>query len=366
MFDNEGYLGFTFAGHHCSEYGLMVVSDGSRYHQNLSSSFSDTVTSVPGKNGGYYFGTQIQMRDFDINCVFDDMTTHTRNKIQNWLYPNKVGWLIFDEMPYKKYLVKISGIPNFSFLPFDKVKNTEKYIINHEILKGELNISFFSFNEFAIRNNDYELPNIYENQTIIQQVIDSGIIPDNYELYPVLVSNKTIDLVSGEEFSIYNAGNGISEADFYFTIQSRYVNNEQDPIIFYNEDNAQSYIIQDFSSEFDSPIISYYKIEILGTKKEIWATAYNSSGVAISSRINIGAYFNHYFPKIYHVKPTEIMLVTQSIIMKIQNLFSILFLILRKISLLLILKKILKVMNLKNLKITGQIILYVLNTILMI
>ena len=102
MFDKEGYLGFTFAGHHSSEFGLTVVSDGSRYHQNLSGNFSDTVLTVPGKNGGYYFGTQINTRDFNIDCAFDDITTQTVNKIQSWLYPNKVGWLIYDEMPYKK------------------------------------------------------------------------------------------------------------------------------------------------------------------------------------------------------------------------------------------------------------------------
>ena len=47
-----GYLGFTFNGHHSSEYGLVVVSDSDRYHQTLSSNFSDTIVSVPGKNGG--------------------------------------------------------------------------------------------------------------------------------------------------------------------------------------------------------------------------------------------------------------------------------------------------------------------------
>ena len=61
MYEADGYLGFTFAGHHSSEFGLLVVSDGSRYHQNLFSSFNDTVTNVPGYNGGYFFGTQIGM-----------------------------------------------------------------------------------------------------------------------------------------------------------------------------------------------------------------------------------------------------------------------------------------------------------------
>ena len=58
MNDTNGYLGFTFDGHHSSEFGLLVVSDGSRYHQDLFSNFSDTILTVPGKSGGYFFGTQ--------------------------------------------------------------------------------------------------------------------------------------------------------------------------------------------------------------------------------------------------------------------------------------------------------------------
>ena len=118
----DGYLGFTFNGHHSSEFGLMVVSDGDRYHQTLSPSFADTIVSVPGRNGGYYFGTQMQMKDFTIRCAFNEMTTHMLHKIEQWLYPNQIGWLIFDETPYKKYWVKISNIIEPTYIPFDKVK----------------------------------------------------------------------------------------------------------------------------------------------------------------------------------------------------------------------------------------------------
>ena len=318
MFDREGYLGFTFAGHHSSEYGLTVVSDGSRYHRNLSGSFSDTVLTVPGRNGGYYFGTQIGMHDFDINCAFDDITTQIMNKIQSWLYPNKVGWLIYDEMPYKKYLVKISGVITPNFIPFDKQKISEKYNIYHEILKGELSIPFFSFNEYGIKNEDYNIGNIEEDSIITQQMIDSGLIPDNYVLNSILLSNQKVSLTSGVEFNIYNAGDGISEANFYFYISSddigvTLIGNEQEPIIFYNEDDGQSYIIQDFKEEFNESNIEYFHIEILGKKKEIWCTGCDSNYLPITERKNIGAYFNHYFPKIHHVKPTELIVATQSI-----------------------------------------------------
>ena len=315
MFDNEGYLGFTFAGHHSSEFGLTVVSDGSRYHQNLFNNFSDTLTSVPGKNGSYYFGTQLQVRDFDIQCVFDDMTTHTRNKIQTWLYPNKIGWLIYDEMPYKKYLVKISGVPTFNFLPFDKTKFTSKHIIKNEILKGELDISFFTFREFGIRNEKYEVPNVYNNTVITQELVDSGIIPDNYNIYPILLSGKKpvdIEVIdSNQQFSIYNSGNGISDAIFSFFVDKN-IFEDKNPIEITNEDDNQKYIINDFTKEFEelADEVDQYKIEIDGEKKEIHAFAFYQGKQ--KSEKDIGAYYNHYFPKIYHKKPIEILIVNQS------------------------------------------------------
>ena len=313
-----GYLGFTFDGRHSSEFGLLVVSDGSRYHQNLSSEFSDTVVQVPGRNGGYYFGTQLGMRNFDINCVFDDMSTHTLHELQRWLYPNKVGWLIFDETPYKKYLVKISGIISPSFVPFDKYKDIKNYKFRDEILKGELNISFFSFEEYAYENEEYELPAIVENEIIEQQVIDSGLIPNNYSHEGIYFSNEEIsEITPTSGFELYNAGNGIAKAIFYFTIEKENIK-ENNPFSIFNLDDGESYIIYDPSSVLEEENINLnevekYKIKIDGIKNEIWLDCINNEDEIINEEpINIGNCYNHYFPHINHTKPTDIMILILS------------------------------------------------------
>lgn len=310
MYDTNGYLGFTFAGRHSSEFGLLVVSDGSRYHQNLSSDFSDSIVNVPGKSGGYFFGTQIEMRNFEINCVFYELTTHTRNKIQQWLYPNKIGWLVFDEMPYKKYLVKISGVPVFNFLPFDNYRKNGEYYFRNEILKGELSISFFSFEEYGVENENYELPNITKNELIDQQVIDSGLIPSNFNIGDLFLPRTTKNLTGNNKyFSIYNAGNGIAKADFNFFVTK---SNFDNFIEFINYDDSQSYIINNFTQEFTSSY-NKFKVEILGTKQEIWAYGVDDyNKVVQSTKLNIGNYYNHFYPKVYHLKPTEVVIAVQS------------------------------------------------------
>jgi len=313
MFETNGYLGFTFAGRHSSEFGLLVVSDGSRYHQNSYNQFSDSVISVPGKNGGYYFGTQLSQRDFDINCVFDNITPHIMHKIQQWLYPNVVGWLIFDEQPYKKYLVKLSAVPNFNFLPFDELKFAEGYNFQKEVLKGEVNFSFYTIEEYGIYNSDYEIPPIKKDEIISQQVLDSGLIPKNYKRKNIYLPHETINNITESNFfSLYNAGNGIAKANFYVLISK----NIAWPLKIQNFDDGVNYIItnplETIRKKYNNiEDIYYYRIEILSSKQEIYITGLNESKQAVTEKINIGAHYNHFFPKIYHTKPTEIFIFTQ-------------------------------------------------------
>lgn len=310
----DGYLGFTFDGRHSSEFNLLVVSDGSRYHQNLFSNFSDNVQTVPGRNGGYYFGTQLEMRDFEINCAFDEMTTHMKNEIQMWLYPDKVGWLIFDECPYKKYLVKISGMPNFNFLPFNELESIHNYNLEKEILKGELNISFFSFNEYAYENESYQLPIIDKNRIIPQHAIDSGILPSEYKHTGIFLSDEKVNTIEKDiEFSLYNAGNGIAKLNLKFYISAQEMQ-ENKKFELSNHEDGQKYIIQDLNPLFISlgySNINKFKIEINSNKQEIYATGCNSSYTEITERINIGGNYNHYYPKIYHKKMTQITILSQ-------------------------------------------------------
>ena len=319
MLNTEGgYLGFTFDGRHSSDFELLVVSDGSRYHQDLSNNFSDSMSSVPGKNGSYYFGTQFGNREFDIECVFDNMDTHTMHKIQSWLYPNKVGWLIFDETPYKKYLVKVSDVITPKFVPFDKYEAIKSYKFQKEILKGEISISFVTIDEYGYENENYDLPKNEKNELILQQAIDSGLLPSTYPREGIYLPHEVINIIkSDESFSLYNAGNGIAKADFYFYINKNDIIDES-PLEIFNYDDGQNYIIKNpfniikKSNKVNNiNNISKYRISILGTKKEIWLDCYgNDNNKLNSSSINIGGCYNQYYPKVNHTKPTDIMIMS--------------------------------------------------------
>lgn len=131
------FIGFTFNGHHSSEYGLVRTSDGSRYIHNLLPSYSDKTTEVPGGDGTYYRGTNFTQRIFDIPVAFDSMTEKQKRDLGTLLGDRTPRDLIFDEEPYKAYKVKISGNPSLNYLCFDE--NGQR------IYKGEGTLSFVAY-----------------------------------------------------------------------------------------------------------------------------------------------------------------------------------------------------------------------------
>jgi hypothetical protein len=51
------YMGFTYNKKHSSELGIVRVSDGSRFNENLLPTMQDKTVQVPGGDGMYYFGS---------------------------------------------------------------------------------------------------------------------------------------------------------------------------------------------------------------------------------------------------------------------------------------------------------------------
>ena len=121
------FLGFTYNGRHSSELGIVRINTGNRAEMSLSPSFKDSTGDVPGGKGLYYFNTQIQQRQFTINFAYDDLAEEDVRELREWLNPLEQGELIFDEEPYKAYIVKPNTQPKLSYLVFDREITTETF-----------------------------------------------------------------------------------------------------------------------------------------------------------------------------------------------------------------------------------------------
>lgn len=114
------FIGFSFNGKHSSEFNVIRVSDGSRYTDELTPDVEDYTTDVPGRSEVYYYGTRFKERRFSVKIAFDSLTEENLRGLREWLSYDKMAPLIFDEWPYKKYVVKIGAIPDLSYVCFDE------------------------------------------------------------------------------------------------------------------------------------------------------------------------------------------------------------------------------------------------------
>ena len=116
------FLGFTFGGVHSSDLGITRVSGGDRYEEELHPEIKDRTAEVPGLNGQYYFGSDFGSKTFDLEIAFDSLREDQFRKLRQIFGTKEIKELIFDERPYKTYMVKIGSPMELSYVCFDEPK----------------------------------------------------------------------------------------------------------------------------------------------------------------------------------------------------------------------------------------------------
>ena len=191
----DDLTGFKFGDYHSSQFGLIRVSNGSRYNEYLLPTLKNTTTDVPGMEGTLYFGTQKTTRSFQVDMAFDSLTEEDIRDIREWL--TGAHSLIFDERPYIQYMCILNSAPQLKYLTFEE--NGER------IYKGELSVNGYSIDgkkfidDFLDENfeewsnaSHLAYKNFYEGETL-----------------------RTYDKFEGNNVYVYNGGD--VEADYVLT-----------------------------------------------------------------------------------------------------------------------------------------------------
>ena len=187
------FIGFSFNEHRSEELGIVRVSDGSRYNEDLVPTTQDKTVQVPGGDGFYYFGSDYTQRQFSINIAFDELTEKQFRELQQVFGTKELGKLVFDERPYKYYMVK-SGKPQLKYICFGKEGEARIY-------KGEGTLTFTAYYPFA--KSIYKFLNEYSDKNKDEWKEASGMKTEK----------GTYDTVSDNgSIPVYNAGD--LEADF--------------------------------------------------------------------------------------------------------------------------------------------------------
>lgn len=136
------FLGFTLGDIHSSSLNITRVSASDRYEDALLPTFKDTTVEMPGGDGMYYFDTSYNSRTFNIDFAYDNLHDEDLRSLSRILGFKGIQPLIFDEFPYKQYMVKCAAPPSLKYICFDSYGT--------RIYKGEGSVSLIAYYPFGI------------------------------------------------------------------------------------------------------------------------------------------------------------------------------------------------------------------------
>ena len=198
----DDLTGFKFGDYHSSQFGLIRVSNGSRYNEYLLPTLKNTTTDVPGMEGTLYFGTQKTTRSFQVDMAFDSLTEEDIRDIREWL--TGAHSLIFDERPYIQYMCILNSAPQLKYLTFEE--NGER------IYKGELSVNFVSYLPYGYSIDGKKFIDDFLDENFEEWSNASHLAYKNFYEGETL---RAYDEFEGNNVYVYNGGD--VEADYILT-----------------------------------------------------------------------------------------------------------------------------------------------------
>lgn len=243
------FLGFTIGNVHSSSLGIVRVSDGDRYSEELTPAFTDRTATVSGLDETYYFGTDYTQKVFNIKFAFDHLTETQMRTLKQIFSKKEPQNLIFDETPYKVYSVKVNGQPKLSYLCFEENYN--------RIYKGDGEVNFIAYSPFAKSRfkykEDYNVKNIPEWGGIEDNKMDwlksSGIISSTTKLGGSYLKGTDLDTFNSTSHKIQLYNPGDKDTPCQLLCSTANFHNSENPTIAIVKNKASNYNWADLKTE---------------------------------------------------------------------------------------------------------------------
>lgn len=244
------FIGFKFGEKHSSDLGIMRVSDGFRYAEDLSPTLQDKSIPRPGNDGTYFFNSYYTQKPFNLQFAFDSLTEKQLRELKQTFNVKIPQKLIFDETPYKYYMVKISAPPQLKYICFEEG--------GQRIYKGEGTLSLMAYYPYAKSTfkylNDYQA-NLTEDDKAMLEWFESVDLLDsagNYDKFSI----------NGETILTEVINKGDLEADFVlffeFDDNDNYGSSEkQEVTIFLTNDAINQIKFSNFTKKGNDEAIRF-------------------------------------------------------------------------------------------------------------
>ena len=220
------FLGFEFGGVHSSELGITRVSGGDRYEEQLQPEIKDRTVEVPGVSGEYYFGSDYGTRTFDLEIAFDSLTEYQFKRLRKIFGTKDIQKLVFDERPYKYYMVKLESPIQLSYVCFEEPNYTwEKVQTAYNTYLPGIKSEYYEHKVY-----DGTTKRVYKGEGQINLIAHFPFAKSNFKVLPT----KGHDYYEGSEEWAYSSG--ILNSTQYASVD-KYSNNS---ITVYNPGDVET------------------------------------------------------------------------------------------------------------------------------
>lgn len=213
---DKTFLGFTFDGKALEDFGFAVVFQGDRLSSDLQPNFSNATSSIPGRDGMLYWGTEINGRTVPVTIATDRATSRQIANLKQWLRPGNMGEVIFNETPYCKGYAIIGNTSTFNFVPFSCTLTINGKTFHDTLYKGDATISFFFPDPYYYGCTEKSVVDTYIDS---DWAYASGLPFSAKFVRPCYLANNfkvTRGTAVNNAFDVYNAGNVPARANILF------------------------------------------------------------------------------------------------------------------------------------------------------
>lgn len=216
---DRSFLSFTFDGEAIENFGFAVVYNGDRLSSVLQPNFSNTTSTIPGRTGTLYWGTDITGYNLTVNVATDRATSRQIANLKGHFRPGKYGRLVFEESKYCYCYAIVDSPSDFTFVPFEEEVTINGHVYTDTIYKGEGTINFFIPQTYFYFNIGYDsFGDEYKNEPWFLASglpLITSIREENCYLSNGVIANKVAN--NSPRVYAYNAGNAPAAVNLKFT-----------------------------------------------------------------------------------------------------------------------------------------------------
>lgn len=186
-----GNGGFTFCGIPVKDVGLEYVPDNANTYVYRPSDYKPHEETFEAHDGGYFYGTTVNPKDFILRCVFEDQDIRDgiMYKIYETFKRGRTGKLVFDKRPWLWYIATVIGID-------------DSQLVNNR--NGLVTIKMRAYYPFARTDYDTitEAPIEYRDD----MKKNGNFLPEGGFYPPKDIVETYGNIMGFSTFSLYNAG----------------------------------------------------------------------------------------------------------------------------------------------------------------